>query len=99
MIPDSLQPTPQRPSSVSKVTALVVTVPSVIQNTAARATGCMAPTQPAAAASALACWSALRNSSAGWAPEIPYRRSMTKNGTPLMPSAWASSMSAWTSAA
>ena len=34
--------------------------------------------------------------SAGCAPEIPYRRSMTKKGTPVTPSEWATSSSAWT---
>jgi len=38
--------------------------------------------------------SAWANVSAGCAPEMPYLRSMTKNGTPLMPSRRASSMSA-----
>src|SRR5436190_16173636 len=34
--------------------------------------------------------------SAGCAPEIPYRRSMTKKGTPVTPSEWATSSSAST---
>ena len=39
------------------------------------------------------------NVSAGWAPESPNLRSITKNGTPLMPSARASAKSSLTSAA
>ena len=37
--------------------------------------------------------------SAGWAPETPYLRSTTKNGTPLIPSARASASSARTASA
>ena len=36
---------------------------------------------------------------AGWAPDTPYLRSTTKNGTPLIPSARASSSSARTASA
>ena len=37
-----------------------------------------------------------RTASAGWAPEMPYRPSMTKKGTPLMPYARACASSART---
>src|SRR5712691_473411 len=50
-----------------------------------------ASSQPAA--------SALSMISAGCAPETPYRRLMTKNGTPVMPSSMASRSSARTSSA
>jgi len=40
--------------------------------------------------------SACRTASAGWAPEMPYRPSMTKKGTPLIPYARAGASSART---
>ncbi len=37
------------------------------------------------------------NTAAGWAPDTPYRRSTTTNGTPVAPKAWAWAWSAATS--